>query len=241
MSSPEAPAGWGLLRPWWPAGAAWQWQDRGPDPEPGVDQATALLQTLPALEAAAVARAVPRRQLEFATGRWCARQALQALGVPPQPVPAGADRAPVWPHGVVGTISHDDRWCVAGVAHQQRWAGLGVDIERVDRFGPDVEAAVCTPFEVQQHLAARAGAERRAALARIFSLKEAAFKALYPSVRTWIDFQDAEAVQLPAGDCGPALLRLLRPVGARPAGQVLAGAVALAQGRVVSLLALPGA
>lgn len=197
--------------------------------------------SLPALEAVAVARAVPQRQAEFAAGRWCARQALQALGVAPQPVPAGADRAPVWPAGVVGTISHDGGWCVAGVARCPPWRGLGIDVERVERFGVGLETTVCTPFEVQRHLQPCAASERRDALARIFSFKEAAFKALYTSAQQWIDFQDAELLELPAGDCGPTLLRLLRPVAAWPAGQPLAGAVALAQGRVVSLLALPGA
>ena len=40
-------------------------------------------------EEAAIARAVPKRRSEFATGRACARAALAKLGLPPSPVHTG--------------------------------------------------------------------------------------------------------------------------------------------------------
>ncbi|MBN1173619.1 MAG: 4'-phosphopantetheinyl transferase, partial [Micromonosporaceae bacterium] len=59
-------------------------------------------------EAPLVARAVPRRRAEFTTGRHCARLALASLGVEPAAILAGPDRAPRWPAGIVGTITHCD-------------------------------------------------------------------------------------------------------------------------------------
>ncbi|WCD84288.1 4'-phosphopantetheinyl transferase Svp [Streptomyces xanthophaeus] len=41
-------------------------------------------------EAAALARAVPSRQREYATARTCARRAMGALGMPPAPLVTGA-------------------------------------------------------------------------------------------------------------------------------------------------------
>ena len=58
-------------------------------------------------EAPAIARAIPKRQAEFAAGRRAARAALTTLGHPAQAIPVGDRRAPIWPQGTVGAITHD--------------------------------------------------------------------------------------------------------------------------------------
>jgi 4'-phosphopantetheinyl transferase EntD len=45
---------------------------------------------------------------------------MDALGLPERPIPMGRDRAPVWPEGVVGSISHSDAFCLAAVARSDR-------------------------------------------------------------------------------------------------------------------------
>lgn len=82
-------------------------------------------------ERAAIQYSVEKRRAEFATGRWCARQALMRLGRQPQALPPGADRIPVWPEGVSGSISHTQGYTCALVAKLA--VGLGVDVERLDR------------------------------------------------------------------------------------------------------------
>src|SRR5262249_41084450 len=67
-------------------------------------------------EVDAVSRAVPSRRREFALGRWCARRALGGLGIAPQSIPVGEGRAPTWPHGVVGSITHCREFVAAAVA-----------------------------------------------------------------------------------------------------------------------------
>jgi 4'-phosphopantetheinyl transferase EntD len=59
-------------------------------------------------EADAVARAVPKRQREYATVRLCARRAMSELGVEPVPLLAGRRGAPQWPSGVIGSLTHCD-------------------------------------------------------------------------------------------------------------------------------------
>ena len=94
------------------------------DSDPFADLAAALARVLPPgvavavedpaasaegmfdAEARAVARAVPARRAEFAAGRRAAHRAMERLGVPAAPVAMGSDRAPVWPPGVIGSISH---------------------------------------------------------------------------------------------------------------------------------------
>ena len=63
---------------------------------------------LPADEAISMVRAVPRRRVEFATGRLCARRAMAALGHARVSIPRAQDRVPIWPDGIVGSITHTD-------------------------------------------------------------------------------------------------------------------------------------
>ncbi|WP_352542194.1 hypothetical protein [Mesorhizobium sp. M0018] len=50
--------------------------------------------------------ALPLRGAEFLAGRAMADAALQALGQLTTEIPIGPDRAPVWPKGSVGSITH---------------------------------------------------------------------------------------------------------------------------------------
>lgn len=133
-------------------------------------------------EEAAITRAVSARQTEFRLGRMAARRALAGLGVN-APVPMGADRAPVWPAGVVGSITHHDGIAVAVVAHQ---GALGLDLDGTAPLAPELVAEICRPEED--------AAEAR----RIFSAKEAAFKAQYPTNRVVFGFHGL-SVDLKAG------------------------------------------
>ncbi len=75
---------------------------------PGVSMGQADPKRLHPLAAGeALPGAVPARLAQFSTGRTAARLALQH---------PGQDRAPVWPAGSVGSISHCVRLCLAVVA-----------------------------------------------------------------------------------------------------------------------------
>ena len=49
-----------------------------------------------------------KRLSDFATGRYCAMKALEQFGIQDAIIPIGEDRAPIWPEGIVGSISHCD-------------------------------------------------------------------------------------------------------------------------------------
>ncbi|MES2143159.1 MAG: 4'-phosphopantetheinyl transferase superfamily protein [Pseudomonadota bacterium] len=134
--------------------------------------------------------AVPKRLAEFAAGRRAARAAMGLLGVPASAIPHGPDRAPQWPNGVVGSISHTDGLCVALVGRSDDWVGLGLDVEVEDDRGLD--AALWPEILRAEELAAiRAlpSAARGSAAMAVFVAKEAVYKAQYPTSRTLIDFQ----------------------------------------------------
>src|SRR6202022_3165764 len=57
-------------------------------------------------EESLIVNAVEARRREFITARRCAREALAKLGYAPVPIRAGRKREPLWPAGLVGSITH---------------------------------------------------------------------------------------------------------------------------------------
>jgi 4'-phosphopantetheinyl transferase EntD len=80
-------------------------------------------------EAAAVERAVEARRREFATGRACARAALEQLGFPPQAIPVAEGGEPRWPTGALGSITHCRGYRACAVARSTDLVALGIDAE----------------------------------------------------------------------------------------------------------------
>lgn len=151
-------------------------------------------QTLFPEEHAAIARAVTRRQREFAAGRAAVREAMGRIGLEPGPVPSGPDRAPVWPPGLTGSISHTRQICVAAIGWQQAVGTVGIDVEERAPIDPDLWPSICTPEE-HQYLQTQPAGQRGHLVTLLFSAKEAFYKWQYPLTRVLLDFQDV-TVQL---------------------------------------------
>jgi 4'-phosphopantetheinyl transferase EntD len=133
----------------------------------------------------------PRREAEFRAGRACAREALSRIGIDGWPLLPAATREPQWPAQVVGSITHSGAYCAAAVAHDHHCAGIGIDVEATGRVGDELAPAVCSSNE----LAAldRCASRRRAELlSLVFSAKESVFKAIFPRLRLFLEFDDVE-------------------------------------------------
>jgi 4'-phosphopantetheinyl transferase EntD len=142
-------------------------------------------------EAAFVRNAVAKRKREFAAGRNCARRALLILGVEPGPVLVGSHREPIWPPGVVGSLTHCGAYCAAAVAREEQFVGLGVDAEASDSLDPKLISMVCTPGEVEwvkNHEAPPHGDWHKV----IFSAKESVYKCIFPLVRRVLEHHEVE-------------------------------------------------
>lgn len=140
-----------------------------------------------------VEHAVESRLREFASGRACARAALAQLGLPAMPIPAGPDRAPIWPLGYAGSISHANGHCVAVATRTTQGkhglTSLGVDIEQLGVVTPDLWPQLMHSKEMER-LQAMREMERALTATLIFSAKEAFYKAQFPLTKSWIDFDD---------------------------------------------------
>lgn len=172
---------------------------------------------------------VPRRLAEFSAGRHAARAALAELGHAPVAIPQGADRAPVWPKGVAGSISHSRSACLAIASVTQR--GLGLDLEPDEPLSEDLWAAILLPDERRR---AMVSADPGRAAMLMFSAKEAAYKAQYPLTRQLFGFETLEIVA--EGDQFRHFRAVFHEaVGPFALGEAISGRFAHAEGHVLTL------
>jgi 4'-phosphopantetheinyl transferase EntD len=144
-----------------------------------------------------VRNAGSRRRVEFAGGRFCSRQAFVRLGVKPCAVGRREDGAPVWPDGLVGSISHTDVYCGAVVARRADYRYLGLDIEKVGSLERECWPIVLTGVEREQCATLPARAVNRYA-ALVFSAKECVFKSLYPVSGVFLEFHNLSIAPEPS-------------------------------------------
>jgi 4'-phosphopantetheinyl transferase EntD len=130
--------------------------------------------TLHPQEEAFVARAADKRRRDFAAGRACARAALAGLGHGDAVIGMGEGGAPLWPAGIVGSITHTRGYAAALVAQARNFSGIGVDAERIGGVTPDLWPRLFDQAERDQ-LAALGDSAIIATL--FFSAKEASYKA----------------------------------------------------------------
>lgn len=174
-------------------------------------------------ERPAVAGAVPHRLAEFAAGRQAARAALAALGHQAVALPMGPDRAPIWPKGISGSISHAEGIAIAVV---RPGAPLGVDIEADSPLPEDLWPTLTSPEE----RAALPPGDTGQLVHRIFAAKEALFKAQAQGARAMFGF-DAVRVTLVEGGFNA---QFLTDAGAFRTGDRVQGRMALVEGLVVA-------
>jgi len=144
---------------------------------------------LPA-EAQALKKAVLKRVQEFSAGRQCARALLAEFGIYDFPIKVGDDRQPVWPEGIVGSITHTAGLCAAVVAQRTLLRAVGLDSEVAGSVKSELWPSICTASEIDW-LHTLPQAQQAMAATLVFSAKEAFYKCQYPLVRERLAFHDA--------------------------------------------------
>ena len=129
-----------------------------------------------AIEEAATREFVPKRRRTFAFGRACARRALRASIA----IPVGPGGAPLWPPGVVGSITHTDEVAAAVASTSVRAIGI------------DLESLACAATIAGLPAIVAMPSERSWPAALVFSAKESVYKCVYPLTGRFLDFQDVE-------------------------------------------------
>ncbi|MDR6935787.1 4'-phosphopantetheinyl transferase superfamily protein [Luteibacter sp. 3190] len=138
-----------------------------------------------------IERSVPKRQAEYIAGRRVALAALKAAGSDATDIAIAPDRAPAWPRGFLGSLSHTDDVAVAVAARAGGdLSGIGIDIER--QIAPavldSVRELVIDRGERDSLARAAASLGWPVVLTLAFSAKESFYKATAASVGRFFDF-----------------------------------------------------
>jgi 4'-phosphopantetheinyl transferase EntD len=148
----------------------------------------------------------PVRRAEFATVRMLARLALGGLGLPPVPIPRGDQGAPVWPAGVVGSMTHCPGYGAAAVGRRDEVLAIGVDAEQCLPLPPGVLDVISRPGE-RREIQRLSDSDPDVCWDRLlFSAKETLYKAWFPLTHRWLDFEDVEVQLEPDGTMAAHLL-----------------------------------
>jgi 4'-phosphopantetheinyl transferase EntD len=159
-----------------------------------------------------VGQAVAKRRNEFATGRTCARAALERLGLSPGPILSGERGEPIWPEGTVGSITHCDGYRASAVARASDLLAIGIDAEPNQPLPQGLLGDVARPEERPQ-LEELGSAQPSVHWDRLlFSAKESVYKAWFPLARRWLGFEDATLTLDPAGGGFAARLLVEGPI-----------------------------
>jgi enterobactin synthetase component D len=177
--------------------------------------------------------ATETRRRQFVAGRYCAERALQALGVKPvrASVPRDPAGAPLWPAGVVGSITHTGTLAAAAAAWQDDLLGLGIDCEPIvtEAQARRLNGSVVLPEETRL---GESVFQPAVWFTVVFSAKESVFKCLYPLVGRRFDYACValERYHAPTGAFHARLLADLSP--ALREGRTIAGRCQLIGGVV---------
>lgn len=143
-----------------------------------------------------IAKSVAKRRNEFITVRYCARQALSVLGIPEVPILKGDKGQPLWPDGIVGSMTHTEGFRGAVVGRTGEVRSVGIDAEPHDVLPNGVLKSIALPVERDELDALPAGTHWDRLL---FCAKETTYKAWFPLTARWLGFEDAHITIGPDG------------------------------------------
>lgn len=162
-----------------------------------------LFRTLGIAKPEQLQRAVTKRKAEFLAGRYCALQALELTGFPGFHIGIGSHRQPIWPDGICGAISHAHQLAVAVVAHDADVYGVGVDVEEELTADAIVQIQSFVLNADERLLLSSVPLRREQLITLIYSIKESFFKAAFPLVQRYFDFDAISLLKIDVskGEC----------------------------------------
>lgn len=143
---------------------------------------------LPA-EEALIERAVEKRKREFRKARACARSLLEEFGVRQFALLSGPQREPVWPEGLIGSVTHTDGLCAVAVASHRLYAGIGIDVEPAEPLAERLATRICSAEELAM-ACARSELDAMTLARVLFSAKESFYKSQFCVTRRFLGFSD---------------------------------------------------
>ena len=142
------------------------------------------LDSLDLMDCEFLERSQGRAARAFVSGRLCVRALQKQLDIDEFRLPPG-DFGPIWPRGLVGSISHSRELVAATILRDAE--SVGIDIEKQGRLKVGAVRRVATRRE-----RGRYSKIANFDWTLLFSAKESIFKAVSPLVSRYIGFQEIE-------------------------------------------------
>ena len=130
------------------------------------------------------------RKREFIAGRFCAHEAMKSANMPPEHIRIGEKGEPIWPHNIVGSITHSHGYAAAAVAKKSEVLSLGLDVETNEPLSSKVLQRIGNTQEQEWVQSVDSSLIQNPGKV-LFSAKETTYKAWYPITQEWLGFQEA--------------------------------------------------
>lgn len=117
---------------------------------------------------------------------------MRELGVPPTPVLSGERGEPLWPDGIVGSLTHGPGFRAAAMGRSFAFVGIGIDAEPNLPLTEDLLEFVSLPQERARVHALTQHSPEVCWDRLLFSAKEAVFKIWFPLTERGLDFTEAD-------------------------------------------------
>lgn len=137
--------------------------------------------------------AVVKRRAEYLAGRYCATRSLSTFGMSKGiNIDVGEKRSPVWPDDIAGSISHSNETAIAVTSELTEVKGVGIDVEKI--ISAEVQHKIQDKVLSSAEIALLSEYPDHGALlfTIMFSIKESFFKAAFPLVKNYFDFNTIE-------------------------------------------------
>ena len=188
------------------------------------------------------AAAAPQRRLEYLAARAAAAMLLRSQGSACIEVESEPDRAPIWPRGYTGSITHSALLAAVVVRATAPGASVGIDAQPLlDRAEASEVAGRCIHPGELADCVRRSGLSDQQVTTLLFSAREAFFKCVDPAAQRQLWHLDVRVSALDLGSGRFELWVLNAPTPGLPAGQSLTGSFSFGSGHAFTAFEMPGA
>lgn len=145
-----------------------------------------------------IEKCVSKRQAEYLAGRICAQQLLALTQSDKYSIATGELGQPVWPKHLLGSISHSNRYAISVIGSQEKWQGVGIDIEQVVCSHEMVSVMKEQVLNEQEYQLINSieGMSLNELMTLCFSVKESFYKAVSGIVKNYLDFDDVQIIAI---------------------------------------------
>lgn len=129
---------------------------------------------------------IQKRKAEYVASRLLVKNLLSYLGYKDFYLKNNLDRSPIWPNNINASLSHSDSYVIAIATKKNFFIGIDIEKYMKQQTAKIIFNSLLTPKE--QKSFQRVPLPLHKLITLIFSLKESIYKAIWPLIKTPINF-----------------------------------------------------